>query len=225
MDLEPKKLGNPVVGFQIEEYIDGELSKTSFAADELKNRFVDKGFVVADSGTADIRVTGRADASFNTDQGLGGMVSYRATVTAKAVKAGSDDVIATARETLGGVDVAKAAAAGTAISRAAGKVGSDLPQTVITYLKDRSTLQLQLSNVASINQLNDTVRSVRALIEVRDCKVRDYTGSSAKVDIDLKKGTASDVAKRLETLSKPLKVTKQSAYSIEAEMPQDAAAQ
>jgi uncharacterized protein YajQ (UPF0234 family) len=90
---------------------------------------------------------------------------------------------------------------------------------VITYLKDRSTLQLQLTNVASINQLNDTVRSVRALLEVRDCKVRDYSGTTARVDIDLKKGTASDVAKRLETISKPLKVTKQSAYSIEAEMP------
>jgi len=221
LDLEPKKLGNPIVGFQVEEYIDGQLSKTTFAADELKNRFVDKGFVVAESSGTDILVTGRADATFNTDQGLGGMISYRATVNAKAVKPGSEDVIATARETMGGVDVARPAAAATAISRAAGKVGADLPQTVLTYLKERSTLQLVLTNVGSINELNDTVRSVRALIEVRDCRVREYSGTVARVDLDLKRGTASDVAKRLETLSKPLKVTKQSAYSIEAEMPQD----
>jgi len=224
LDLEPKNLGNPIVGFQIEEYVDGELSKTTFAADELKNRFVEKGFVVAESGAPDIMVTGRADASFNTDQGLGGMISYRATVAAKAVKSGSEDVIGASRETLGGVDVAKAAAAAAAISRAAGKVGAELPQTVLTFLKNRSTLQLILSNVESINQLNDTVKSVRALLEVRDCRVRDYSGTVAKVDIDLKKGTASDVARRFETLNKPLKVTKQSAYSIEAEMPQDTAA-
>ena len=225
LDLEPKKLGNPVVGFKIDEYIDGAESKTTYAADELKKKFVDKGFVVADSGEPDILVSGRAEAAFNTDQGLGGMTSYRGTVSVKAVKPGSEDVITTAQETLGGVDVAKSAAAGTAISRAAGKVGADLPQTVLTYLKDRSTVQLVVVNIESINQLNDLVLAVRALIEVRDCKVRDYTGNVAKLDLDMKRGTASDVAKRLETMQKPLKVTKTSVYSIEAEITGSAAAQ
>ena len=219
LDLEPKKLGNPVVVFKIDEYVDGVESKTTYAADEMKKQFVDKGFVVAETGDADIMVAGRSDANFNTDQGLGGMISYRATVSVKAFKPGSDDVITTARETLGGVDVSKAAAAATAISRAAGKVASDLPQTVLTFLKERSTVLLVISNVESINQLNDITLSVRALIEVRDCKVRDYNNNVAKLSLDMKKGTASDVAKRLETLQKPLKVTKSSVYSIEAEVP------
>lgn len=225
LDLEPKKLGNPIVGFLIEEYVDGTLSKTSYAADEMKKKFVEKGFVVAETGEPDILITGRADATFNTDQGLGGMTSYRATVSVKAVKPGSADVITTSRETMGGVDVAKAAAAATATSRAAGKVAAELPQTVLTFLKERSTLQIVLLNVESINQLNEAVRSIRALIEVRDCRVRDYVGRTAKVDLDMKRGTAADVAKRLETLQKPMKVTKQSAYSIEAELPNDSVAQ
>jgi hypothetical protein len=219
LDLEPKMLGNPLVMFKIDEYIDGAASNTTYAADELKKKFVEKGFVVAESGTPDILVSGRADSMFNTDQGLGGMISYRASIAVKAVKAGSDDIITTVKETIGGIDVAKAAAASTALSRAGQKVGGEMPQTVLTYLKDRSTVMLIITNVTSINQLNDTVRSVRALLEVRDCRVRDYSENLAKVDIDMKKGTASDIAKRLEGLQNPLKVTKTSAYEIEAEMP------
>jgi len=222
LDLEPKRLGNPVVGFKVEEYIDGAESKTSYAADELKRKFVEKGFVVAESGEPDILVSGRADSSFNTDQGLGGMISYRATVSVRVVKPGSEDVITTSRETLGGVDVARAAAAATAISRAAGKVGADLPQAVLNYLRDRSTVRLVVSNIDSINQLNDLVRSVRALIEVRDCRVRDYSERVAKLDLDMKRGNAADVAKRLEGLQKPLKVTKTSAYGIEADAQDEA---
>ena len=74
LDLEPKMLGNPVVVFKIDEYIDGVESKTSYVADELKKKFVDKGFVVVEAGEPDILITGRADAVFNTDQGLGGMI-------------------------------------------------------------------------------------------------------------------------------------------------------
>lgn len=36
LDLEPKKLGNPIIKFQIEEQIDNEISNNNYAVNELK---------------------------------------------------------------------------------------------------------------------------------------------------------------------------------------------
>ncbi|MBN1824137.1 MAG: hypothetical protein JW803_07455 [Endomicrobiales bacterium] len=219
LDLEPKKLGNPVVSFNVPEYIDGSQSETTYAVDEMKKKFIEQGFVVSDDKSAcDILVTGRADANYNTDQGLGGMVSYRGTVSIKVIKPETQDVITTAKDTLGGADVSKPAAAATALSRAGLKTVADVPREVLKFLKERATVQLILYNIENMNKLNDITRSIRALIEVRDCRVRDYTEETAKIDLDLKKGTAQDVAKRIEKLSTPLKVLKTTLYSIEAEV-------
>lgn len=219
LELEPKKLGNPVVAFSIKESIDGEPSDTRYAESELKKKFIEEGFVVAETEKCDILINGKADATFNTDQGLGGMISYRAAVSVKAVKPGSNDVITTSDETTGGVDVTKPAAAKTAIMNGAQKISADLPSTVLKFLKERSVVRLSLSNVENMNKLNEFTRSVRALIEVRDCWVRNYSNGTASLDLDLKRGTAPDIAKRLEQNKNfNIKIKNLGAYDIEAEL-------
>jgi len=220
LDLEPKKLGNPLVAFSIEESIDGKPSETKYSESELKNKFVEAGFVVSeDLKGSDILINGKADSSFNTDQGLGGMVSYRASVSYKAIKTGSNDVITTFEETMGGVDVNKMAAAKASILNGARKVGQGFPNTVLKFLKERSTVRITVNNVDTINKLNDFVRSVRTLLEVRDSFVRNYSNNVASIDLDMKRGTASDIAKRLEQNQNfTVKISKVGAYDIEAEL-------
>ncbi|MBN1384449.1 MAG: hypothetical protein JW983_06200 [Elusimicrobia bacterium] len=219
LELEPKKLGNPIVAFSIKEFIDGNPADTNYAASELKKKFVEAGFVVAETEKSDIRIEGKSDASFNTDQGLGGMISYRATVSVKAIKPGSNDVITTADQTTGGVDVTKPAAAKTAIMNSAQRISEDLPSTVLKFLKERSVVRLSVSNIENMNKLNEFTRSVRALIEVRDCWVRNYSDNVASLDLDLKRGTASDIAKRLEQNKNfNIEIKNLGAYDIEAEL-------
>lgn len=219
LELEPKKLGNPAVAFSVKEFIDGQPSDAKYAESELKNRFIGSGFTVSDSVVSDITVDGKADSNFNTDQGLGGMISYRATVSVKVMKTGSGDVIATDEKTLGGVDVTKPAAAKSSIMNCAKKIGEQLPQTVLKFLRERSIVRLTVSNVENMNKLNDFTKSVRALIEVRDCFVRNYSNGTAMLDLDLKKGTAADIAKRLEQNTNfSIKISKTGAYDIEAEL-------
>ena len=121
MELEPKRLGNPVVTFAVDDLVDGNLAKTHYAEDSLKKYFVDQGFTASESSASDILISGRAEASFNTDQGLGGLISYRSALSVKAVKSGSGDVITSVSQTLGGVDVTKDAAAKAAIMASAGR--------------------------------------------------------------------------------------------------------
>ena len=219
LELEPKKLGNPVVSLIIDDIIDGAPSDTTYAEDELKNAFVQKGFTVSESTSSDILITGRAETNFNTDQGLGGLISYRASVSVKAVKPGSEDVITTASQVSGGVDSTKPAAAKASILTATKKVSLNMPSTVLTYLKERSTMLLTVTNVEDMNTLNNLILAVRALTEVRDCKVRDFSAPAAMIDMDIKIGNSTDIAKRLEQLSSfNVKVSRTQAYSIEAEL-------
>lgn len=221
LELEPKKLGNPIVTFVIDDVIDGAPSETTYAENEFKNAFVQKGFTVSESTATDILITGKADANFNTDQGLGGMISYRASLSLKVVKPGSEDVIATASQSSGGIDTTKPAAAKASIIAASKKPAQALPDTVLKYLKERSMMLLTVSNVADMNTLNNFVLAVRALTEVRDCKVRDFTSPVAMIDMDIKTGNSADIAKRLEQLSSfKVKVNKTQAYTIEAELVQ-----
>ena len=220
LELEPKKLGNPIVYVSIKEFIDGQPYGTTFAENELKGDFTALGYVVSDSTkSADIVVSGKAESNFSTDQGLGGLISYRATLSVQTSKAGSQNVIAANNETVGGVDSTKDAAARAAISNSAKKVGAYLPANVLKSLRERSTVNLTVSNVENINKLNDFIRSVRVIIEVRDCFVRNYSNGVAVVDIDVKKGNASDIAKRLEQLTSfTVKIKSATVFSIDAEL-------
>jgi hypothetical protein len=218
LELEPKKLGNPVVRITLDEFVDGKQSDAGFAAGELKSRLNARGFLVSDSESSDLQITGRADANFNTAAGLGGLVSYRASVSAKAVKTESKDVVASVMEAAGGVDVTRETAAKVSLVNCARKAALDVADGVVKYLKERSTVQLTLLNVPNINRLNDFNRSLRAMIEVRDCFVRNYAGGTAVLNLDMKKGGAQDVARHLETNSGfKLKIKKVGVYEIEAE--------
>jgi len=220
LELESKQLGNPVVVISVKESIDGKPSDTNFAENELKNDFTSKGFIVSDAtSTAGIFIGGNAESDFNTDQGLGGMVSYRSTLSVKALKAGTQDVISANSETVGGIDATKSAAARAALINSAQKIGANLPADVLKYLKERSTLSLTVTNIENLNQLNDFIRAVRTIIEVRDCFVRNYSAGTAAVDIDVNQGTVSDIAKRLEQMTSfQVKVKSTTAFSIDAEL-------
>lgn len=217
LDLEPGRLGNPTVFVTVGEQVDGQPSTSRYAEQELKKAFVARGFVVADAAPADIAVTGTAESTFNTDTGLGGLVSYRATVSLSARMAQSGDVIATAGETVGGVDGTRPAASRAALTVGAQKAGGTLPASVLDYLRSRSSVRLTVSAVPGMNELNAFTRSLRAQIEVRDCRVRTYDQGTASLDVVMKAGTGPELARRLEQLSsQKLTVKNASSYAVEA---------
>jgi len=219
LDLEPRKLGNPLVKFSVTESIDGAASPAKYADGELKNMFIEQGFSVSDSEVSDIIIEGGAETNFNTEAGLGGLYSYRASCSLKASKTGSKDAIASVMESAGGVDVTKDAAAKASIVNVAKRAGQNLARAVLKYLKERSVVQLTVLNIENINRLNDFTRTLRAMIEIRDCRVRNYSGNTAVLDIDLKKGTSAEIARRLEqNTTFSVKIKQTGAYSIDAEI-------
>lgn len=217
LKLEPGRLGDPAVIVDVTEMIDGKPSPSRYAEQEIKRSLVAGGFVVAEAPPADIAVTGTAESSFNTDQGLGGLVSYRATLSLTARMAQSGDVIAAAGETVGGVDATREAAARTALTVGARKAGGTMPAAMLEYLRSRSSVRLTVTAVPGMNELNAFTRALRALIAVRDCRVRAYDQGTAALDVVMKAGAGPELAKGLEQLSsQKLIVQKASAYAVEA---------
>ena len=56
LESEPQKLGNPVIGFDISESVDGKVQETEYAALELKSRFSEAGFMTGEKDKADILI-------------------------------------------------------------------------------------------------------------------------------------------------------------------------
>jgi hypothetical protein len=219
LENEPQKLGNPVIGFDIAESVDGTLQPTEYAALELKSRFSDAGFMTGEKDKADILVKGSVKSDFNTKEGLGGFISYRAGLSLSAEKQGSGETLTAMQETAGGIDLNETSAARAAIINSAKKAGQELTDRVLKALREKSVVRLSLSKTGSMNQLSDFIKSLRGMPMVRDCWLRSQEGGTAVMDVGLRKGTASDLSQLLMKNPKfPVKINRTSSYDLEAEL-------
>jgi len=219
LESEPQKLGNPVIGFDIKESADGKAQASDYAALELKNRFAEAGFITGEKDKADILVSGEAQTAFNTREGLGGFVSYRAGVSVSAVKQGSGETLASVQESAGGIDLNDPAAARASIINAAKKAAEPLKEKVLKALREKSIVRLNLAKVKSMNELSEFTKLLRNIPAVRASWVRGYSGSVAVIDVAMHKGGAADLSQLLMKNAKlPVKINRTSSYDLDAEL-------
>ncbi|MBI4656054.1 MAG: flagellar assembly protein T N-terminal domain-containing protein [Elusimicrobia bacterium] len=220
LESEPQKLGNPVLGFDIEEYIDSKLSDTRYAEIKLKDKFVETGFLTTEEkAKADILVKGRAQSDFNTNQGLGGFISYRASLSLSALKTATGETIATAQDSAGGIDLNRQIAAITAISNAAIKLSEDFNSKILKNLREKSIIHLNLSGVRNMNHISDFVKLLRNIPMIKDCWLRNFSGNDASIDVNVRKGNSSALSDVLAKNQKvPLKIVKSGSYDLEIEL-------
>jgi hypothetical protein len=219
LESEPQKLGNPVIGFDIKETADSKPLQTSYSELELKARFADAGFITGDKDKADILVKGTADTSFNTREGLGGFVSYRAGISVSAVKQGSQETLASVQESAGGIDLNDTSAARASIINAAKKAGDQLKERVLKSLREKSIVRLNLANVKTMNDLSDFTKVLRNIPAVRASWVRSYSGEVAVLDVAMHKGGAADLSQLLmKNAKRPVKINRTSSYDLDAEL-------
>jgi len=219
LENEPQKLGNPVIGFDIKEAVDSKAQQTDYAALELKNRFIEAGFLTGEKDKADIVITGEAQTSFNTREGLGGFVSYRAGISVSAAKTGSRETLASMQESAGGIDLNEPAAARASLINAAKKAADPLKEKVLKALRERSIVRLNLANVSTMNDLSEFTKLLRNIPAVRASWVRSFSGGTAVLDVAMHRGGASDLSQLLmKNAKRPVKVNRTSSYDLDAEL-------
>ena len=219
LETEPQKLGNPVIGFDVSEAADSKTQATEYAALELKNKFAEAGFITGEKDKADIVIKGAANTSFNTKEGLGGFISYRAGISLSAVKQGSQETLASVQEAAGGIDLNEPAAARASIINAAKKAAEPLKEAVLKALRERSIVRLNLANVKTMNDLSEFSKVLRNIPAVRASWVRGYSGGTAVLDVAMHRGGAADLSQLLMKNQKmPLKVNRTSSYDLDAQL-------
>lgn len=219
LETEPQKLGNPVIGFDISESADGQPLQTNYAELELKNRLIDAGFITGEKDKADIVIKGDARTAFNTREGLGGFVSYRAGISLAAVKQGSLETLTSVQEAAGGIDLNDQAAARASIINAAKKAADPLRDSVLKALREKSIVRLNLANVATMNDLSEFTKLLRNIPAVRASWVRSFSGGIAVLDVAMHRGGAADLSQLLiKNAKRPVKVNRTSSYDLDAEL-------
>ncbi|HBE88083.1 MAG TPA: hypothetical protein DDW67_02960 [Elusimicrobia bacterium] len=219
LEPEPVKLGNPVICFAVAETVDGAKAGVSAAETELKSVFAGAGFLTGEGENCDITIKGSADSAFNTREGLGGFVSYRATLSLSADKAGGG-ALAAVQDAAGGIDLNDAAAARAAVINAVKKAGPDLKDRLLKALKEKSVVRLSLSGVRDMNHLSDYMKSLKNIPAIRGSWLRNYSGGSAHIDVGMRKGGAQELSVLLQKSPKfPLKIVRSGAYDIEGDLP------
>jgi len=239
---------NPRIMVLISESIDNEESPISTCESELTQQFIDTGYRVVESAEVkkvrslpntkaamegnveaaskigkdmkvDVIVIGKANSSFNTDQGLGGFISYRSTLTAKAIKTDSSEVLMTATKQGAGVDVAKKNAATTSLLKVAKTVGDQMVPNIAKILNEKAQAQLTISNIPNFNQLSELNKYIQSMQGVSSTYIRSYETEKgvASIDINLKYGNAQQIAAYLTAIKKfPVEVIAITGNVIEA---------
>ncbi|MFN3966610.1 MAG: hypothetical protein ACK4JE_02795 [Endomicrobiia bacterium] len=240
LNLAPKKQTTATVSFWIKEKIDDKPSESSIVEKEIMKIFTEAGFTVSDRKPqeyykdiqgildenpdelesklkSDLVILGDASSNFNTDQGLGGFISYRAIASIKVIKNLNKDIITTVQETAGGVDLNKDLAAKASLINVGKKSGKELTEKIIRYFEEHPYNNIILKGETSINEINILVRRIRAFPSVKDCWLKSFSGDEALLEFIIKRGNISDVAKQIEQVEIPYKILSIENYTISME--------
>src|SRR5581483_6764569 len=114
------------------------------------------------------------DSSLLTDQGLGGLVSFRANLTAKALKAQSGEILATVATQASGLDATNAIAAQKALAQVGKSAGDEFASKVASELERRSNVIVTVRGLKDMNRLGEVKDVLARTPGVGDIYMRSF---------------------------------------------------
>ncbi|MBI4249884.1 MAG: hypothetical protein HY611_10310 [Elusimicrobia bacterium] len=147
---------------------------------------------------AEVLVFGESKAEFVEMKELGGMISSRAALTAKAYKANSRELLLTVHKLAGGIDVLKEAAALKSHGSVGAQAGAEMATRLAAELSRRASVALTVDGVPSLNDLSEFQKTLSAVAGVGDIYVRSYGQGRAKMDVRVLSVSTKDIAGGLE---------------------------
>lgn len=246
--IKSSAVGNPRVAVMLDELVDGDVTDRLRATQALTETLLNTGFKVVDrealaqanamaqikaieSGDvakinslaktlqAELLLVGSAQSLFNTDKGLGGLASYRATVSLQAVKAGTGEIVKAVSKTASGVEVNREMASDKARENAANLVAEILAEDLPKALSKKSGVSLEVRGISSLSDLAEIRKALQAVPGVQNIYTRSYEAGTAVMDIDTTSADAEDLAGALEKVrAVPLRVTEASKDHLRAQV-------
>jgi hypothetical protein len=244
----------PRVMVIMDEEHSGKTPRESSSENEINRKLVEKEFKVVDkkqvekirqseqmeavlSGDADalksiraqtgaeILIVGEATSEQAAVGGLGGLISCRGRVEAKALKADTGEIIATDTRTASAVDIVAQEAGKKAVVKASSELADNLIGKIVDKwteeLSTGTTVRLALHKVKSLAELNQFKGLLRSYIgKITAVNQREFAGTDANLDITIK-GDGHDLARELtekEIEGFAVTVTKATAHRVDADI-------
>lgn len=247
--LQSPTVGNPRVAILLEETIGETETQSTSCSDALAQGLLERGYKVVDRSelaairvaeatkdllagnmdkalkpivqklNAEVVITGKATAGLLTDQGLGGLISYRATITAKALKAQTADILATVSAQASGLDAVKEAAAQKALVQLGKNAANELAGKVASELARKSSVVVTVRKVANINRLSEVKDVLSKTPGVGDLYMRSFYEGTAEIEVKINSATSNELATALtNNTSLGAQVISQTQDSLEVEV-------
>jgi hypothetical protein len=202
--LKAPGVGNPRVGFLMQEWVGEKESKSGDATRALTQALINKGFQVValpvsvptDADPIDIARSlnrnkveliinglGRAQ-SLGYGKEFGGMHSYRASVSFRVIEVGSGQVLTTVSETASGLEATPELAASKSLAKAAELAGNDLGNLPEDLAK-RSLVTMKVTGLTSFEKLSELQKSLITIPGVKDLYLRSFNQTSGEANLEM----------------------------------------
>lgn len=202
--LRQPAVGYPRVAVLLKEYVGEKESNEGHASRALTQTLLDQGFKVVqlpqsisrdedplevaktlNHRVAELLVAGFARAqNLGEDRKLGGMTSYRATVSFRVIEVGSAEVMQTVSEVASGLEGTPEIASQKALEEAAKMTVKDLtslPQT----LSKRAHVDLTVTGLKSFEGLSKFQKGLLGVTGVKDLYLRSYDQEAGVAVLDV----------------------------------------
>lgn len=220
-DVSENTLGDRLLSLQYKLVTVNEIAQAAknLNADDFLNN-LDQQKKVGELVKADVLIIGKATSSFNTDQGLGGMVSYRANISFKVLKIKQSALIYSNSFSSGGVSTTREAAGKEALKRTAAIAAENLVRVLDQRLKTFNFISVSVKNVSTLNQLNAVIKGLQNMIEVKYTQTESFSNGAADIKVGAEIENVPAIAQKLETKVEGIKVkvTAVTNSSIEVEI-------
>lgn len=190
--------GRPRVAVRLEEFIDGQPHRQATAATALAQGLLEQGYqVVEDPANAELVITGRAEAGPQAvTANLGGFLSYRALVTAKVQKAGTNELLLTLTEQAPAVDTTPLTAAAKAL-QAAASLAAQRTRQLAQELQRRANIAITVREVKSLADINALKQSLEKSLGVEEVLLRSFANGVAELEALGQSLVAAELANRI----------------------------
>lgn len=207
--LKTPELQRPRVTVAIEEEVDGEAIAESPAASVLEKSLIDHGYIVVGArqkAEADLAIRGKASSHPFQAEGLGGFISYRARLTVKAVRPGSEDVVLSETKEASGLGGSARLAGFKSLETVGALAGSSIAEQLAESWKKNRNLLVFVEGVGSFSDVERVRKHLAAQPAINDLAVRLYEEQMAQFEVQLKSGSSAELAADL-TASRTLPMT------------------
>ncbi|MFA6030688.1 MAG: hypothetical protein WC969_12595 [Elusimicrobiota bacterium] len=147
---------------------------------------------------AEILVFGSVKANQLKIQQLGDFQSFRATLSAQAYKAQTNELMMTVSRTESGLDADKDAAIVKALGKVGKAAGEEVAEKLAKELARRAFVTVTVSGIPDLNALQAVQKSLRAVAGVSDLYLRNFAGGFAQMDARVDGKSAQALADSVE---------------------------